>query len=182
MSAQAHIQPYVYGAIAILVLWRVYFRVRRLIGRQKFSAVRSWISAGFFPVLICLLFVSAFTHPLRAASELLGVAIGTGLGIYGLRLTKYEETADGNFYSPSAHIGIALSFLFVGRLAYKLVYAYSVTASFTQPPSEIIKSPLTLLIVGTLAGYYATYAAGLLVWNRKINGRGAVSAGQSSGA
>ena len=167
MPSRAQVQTYVFGVMAVVVAWRVYSRVRRLVGRQKFSAFRSWLSVCLFPVLLVALLVGTFTHPLRAFSELAGVAIGVALGIHGLRLTKFEATTQGHFYTPSAHIGIALSLLFVGRLAYKIFHAYTTTAGFTEPPGEFVKSPLTLLIIGTLAGYYATYAFGLLRWHRQ---------------
>ena len=166
MYTPADVQPYLAVAIAAFVAWRVYSRVRRLVGRQRFRPFRSWFQVCFFPVLVVLLLLGTFTHPLRSLSELAGVAVGIALGIYGLRLTRFEDTRDGHFYTPSAHIGIALSLLFIGRLGYKFFHGYLSTAGFTAPPSEFVKSPLTLLIVGMLAGYYATYAFGLLRWRR----------------
>lgn len=167
MPTPAQVQPYVIGIVTVVVAWRVYSRVRRLVGRQKFSPVRSWLSAGLFPVLLLTLLAGTFTHPLRSLSELAGVAIGVALGIYGLRLTKFESSGQERFYTPSAHIGIGLSVLFLGRVAYKLIHAYTSTAGFSEPPSDIVRSPITLFIVGTLAGYYATYAIGLLRWRYK---------------
>ena len=46
--------------IAFLVLlpllaWRVYARVRRIVGRQKLSRRRAWSTLTIFPVLIALL-------------------------------------------------------------------------------------------------------------------------------
>jgi hypothetical protein len=164
MPTPAQVQPYVLGAVAVLVTWRLYSRVRRLVGRQKFAPVRAWFSVCFFPLLVLALLAGTWSHPLRSLSELAGVAVGIGLGHYGLRLTRFEDAGDGHFYTPSAHIGIGLSLLFIGRLGYKLIHAYMATAGFTEPPAEIVKSPLTLLIIGTLAGYYATYAFGLLRW------------------
>lgn len=164
MPTPAQVQPYVLGVVTVLVAWRVYTRVRRLVGRQKFSAVRSWVSASLFPILLMTLFAGTISHPLRSLSQLAGVAMGVALGIYGLRLTKFETVDQARYYTPNAHIGIALSLLFVGRVLYKVIHAYLSTAGFTEPPGDIVKSPLTLLIVGTLAGYYATYAIGLLRW------------------
>jgi hypothetical protein len=119
----SQVQPYVLGIVTVVVAWRIYSRIRRLVGRQKFSAVRSWLSACLFPVLLLTLLAGTLAHPLRSLSELAGVAIGAALGVYGLRLTQFEATDQGRFYTPSAHIGVGLSLLFLGRVAYKLIHA-----------------------------------------------------------
>ena len=151
-----------------LVAWRLYRRTRKLIMRQRFRSRRSWLSLALFPLLIVLLLVSAYTHPLAVAAELGGVAIGVVLAVYGLRHTKYENTAEGLFYTPNAHIGIALSLLLAGRVAYRFFQMYASSAAFAQPPQDFARSPLTLLIFGTTAGYYACYALGLIRWQRSV--------------
>jgi hypothetical protein len=40
-------------------------------------------------------------------------------------------------------------------------------ASGAAPPPGSTLTPLTLLLVGTLAGYYWTYALGLLRWSAR---------------
>jgi len=157
-------QPYVVGIVAIVVAWRVYRRLSRMVGRQKFRWLRSWVSASMFPMLLLSLLAATASHPIRSLSELAGIAIGVALGYYGLRATKFESSEEGHFYTPNAHIGVGLSILFVGRVVHKLYNAYTTTAGFTDVPAEIVRSPLTLFIVGILAGYYATYAMGLLRW------------------
>ena len=82
-------------------------------------------------------------------------------------LTKFERTTEGFFYTPSAHLGIALSLLFVGRLAYRLAQTYALAEQASMAwPNDFTHSPLTLVIFGTLAGYYVTYAMGLVRWRR----------------
>ena len=88
------------------------------------------------------------------------------VGMYALRHTKFEGSSLGYLYTPHTHVGIALALLLIGRAAYKLVHKDMLTSGDTQSPTEIVKSPLTLFIVGTLAGYFATYAFGLLGWRR----------------
>jgi hypothetical protein len=51
-------------------------------------------------------------------------------------------------------------------VAYKLIHKFMLTSGYAQTPTEMVKSPLTLFIIGTLAGYFATYAFGLLRWRR----------------
>jgi len=154
--------------IGALVAWRLYRRVHKLVTRQHFSSRRSRVSAVFFPLLLVLFLVGSYTQPLAVAAELAGVLIGVGLAVYGLRHTKYENTAEGLYYTPNAHIGIALSLLLAGRIAYRFFQMYVSSAAVAQPPQDFTRSPLTLLIFGTTAGYYAWYALGLLRWHRSV--------------
>jgi hypothetical protein len=126
------------------------------------------MSLIFFPLLLLLFLYSSYTHPVAVAAELGGVLIGVVLAIYGLRHTKYENTAEGLYYTPNAHIGIALSLLLAARVAYRFFQMYVSTAAFAQPPQDFARSPLTLLIFGTTAGYYAWYALGLIRWQRSV--------------
>ena len=154
--------------IGALVAWRLYRRAHKLIMRQHFSLRRSRMSLIFFPLLLLLFLYSSYTHPVAVAAELGGVLIGVVLAIYGLRHTKYENTAEGLYYTPNAHIGIALSLLLAARVAYRFFQMYASTAAYAQPPQDFARSPLTLLIFGTTAGYYAWYALGLIRWQRSV--------------
>jgi energy-converting hydrogenase Eha subunit A len=150
-------------AFMALIAWRLYARVRRNIGRQKLSPRRPWITLVIFPVVVAMLAFGA--RALVQSEECLaaGLALGIVLGVIGQRLTKYESTPEGRFYTPSAHLGIALSAVLVARLAYRfMVIGIPGTPGATPPPNPW--SPLTMLIVGTLAGYYWTYALGLVRW------------------
>ncbi len=167
MATPANVQPFVFVGVGLLVAWRLYSRIRRLVGRQPYRPLRSWISALVFPALLIGLLVGTLRHPVGSAAELLGLAVGVGLGLYGLRLTTFEKTGQGLFYTPNAHLGIALSLLFTGRIGYKLYRGYTASAGFSEPPSNLVKSPLTLLIVGMLAGYFSTYAIGLILRRRR---------------
>jgi hypothetical protein len=160
MTAPALPLPALVG-VGAFIAWRVVSRVRRVIGRQRFRPVRSRLAATVFPLLAALLLAGAWRQPVSMTAELAGIAIGIGLAFYGLRLTRFEDDADGTtWYTPNAHIGVALSLLMVGRMGYRmwqLVYGAAGT-----DPQAFGRSPATLLIFGMLAGYYATYAIGLL--------------------
>jgi hypothetical protein len=155
-------------ASCVLIVWRVYARVRRFISRQRFRPLRCWVAVVFYVVLVIalLIWIVQSSWPVGGVAELLGVGIGIGLAVYGLRVTKFESTPSGLYYTPNVHIGIALSLLLIARVAYRLVELYFSTGGFAEPPTGVVRSPLTLLIVGTLAGYYAWYAFGLLLWYR----------------
>ena len=157
------------AGVAALVVWRMYTRIRRLVGRQRLSPVRPWLTVIIFPLLLVLLGLGSLIHPESGIGLAVGTLIGCGLGAYGHRLTKFEETPEGLFYTPNAHLGIALSLLFIGRLAWRAVQVYTATGSFRMDPGSFSTSgPLTLAIFGTLAGYYVVYAIGLLRWKFRV--------------
>ena len=97
-----------------------------------------------------------------------GLGFGSLLGFFGLNQTRFEPTPKGLFYTPNAHLGIALSLLFVARIAYRLVEAYAIEPTAPHGTSDFARSPLTLAVFGLLAGYYLTYALGLVRWRFRI--------------
>lgn len=157
------------AAIIALVGWRLYARIRRNIGRQQFTPRRSWASVTLFPLLILLLALGLrFKAPIMGTALAGGLVLGVAMGVIGLRLTRYESTPEGLFYVPSAHIGVLLSTLLVGRIAYRFIVAGGVPdPQHGGSPLSMHMTPLTLVLVGTLAAYYATYALGLLRWSRR---------------
>ena len=151
--------------IAALIGWRLYRRVRRTIGRQPVRKTRLVITTIFFPLIVLLLALTGLRDPMLAAGLAAGVVIGIGLAWYGLRTTVFESTEAGLFYTPNRALGIGLSVLFVGRIVYRFGAIYLTTGAFDPNAMRSFgKSPLTLLIFGVLAGYYTTYAFGVLRW------------------
>jgi hypothetical protein len=63
---------------------------------------------------------------------------------------------------------VALSTLLVCRIAYRfVVVGLPGAAASGAPPAPPALTPLTLLLIGTLAGYYCAYAVGLLRWSAR---------------
>ena len=165
MAALINPQVVVPLGVGALILWRFYSRMRRMIGRQQLSNVRPWITVAVFPLLTVLLLVTARANPQSLLGLGAGLIVGIGLGIYGSRVTKFEVTPQGLFYTPSAHVGIGLSLLLAGRILYRFVQIAGLPGiAPPTPAANYATTPLTLLIFGTLAGYYVTYAIGLLRW------------------
>ena len=155
--------------VVALVAWRVYSRIRRVIGRQRLSAVRPWITVVVFPLIAALVLLTSFVHPMTDVALIAGAVVGTVLGILGRRLTKFEVTPAGLFYTPNAHLGIALSLLLVLRLGYRVVMLQMNGQNLDPQSMQLGSSPLTMAIFGTLAGYYVTYAIGLLRWRAQVS-------------
>ena len=155
-------------AVVALIVWRMYSRIKRVIGRQHLSPSRPWFTVVLFPLILLLVLSTSRAHPLTAAAVAAGVAVGIALGLYGTRLTKFEVTPDGLFYTPNAHLGIALSLLLVLRVGYRVLMLQLGGQGMDPQSMQIGSSPLTMAIFGTLAGYYVTYAIGLLRWRARV--------------
>jgi hypothetical protein len=155
-------------ALVPLIVWRLYSRYRRLVGRQRSKAWRHRVTVVFFPLLLLALSLPLYLHPLALAALAGGIAAGSGLAVIGLRKTLFEVTPEGYFFTPHSRIGIALLSLMVARIAYRFFEIYSVagTPGAGQPP-DFARSPLTLAIFGMVASYYTAYAIGLLRWRAR---------------
>jgi hypothetical protein len=153
--------------LGVFIIWRFYSRIRRMVVRQKLSKLRPWITVCVFPIVLVLIATLSISQAVDLVSLFGGAVVGVGLGLYGTRLTKFENTPEGMYYTPNAHLGIALSALLIARVGYR----YFTMSSGTWPPQPAFGpgnpgSWITLLILGMTAGYYVTYAVGLIRWSR----------------
>jgi hypothetical protein len=162
--------PSTISLIALLALlsWRAYARFKRMIGRQRLSKRRPWITLTVFPLLMLLLGYGARAEPERLGWMMAGVAVGALLAVYGLSKTRFEPTAQGLFYTPNAHVGIILSLLFVARIVYRLVEISFVDPATPSDASAFARSSLTLAVFGLLAGYFIAYTIGLMRWRSRV--------------
>jgi hypothetical protein len=143
-----------------LVAWRLYARFRRMVGRQRLSRVRPWITLTVFPALVVLL-AGLSRERVDALAWLAGALVmGAVLARYGLARTVFEATPRGLYYTPHAPLGIALTVLFAGRILYRVYEVISAGPA----AADFTRSPLTAAVFGLLAGYYVAYAIGLVRW------------------
>jgi len=154
----------VFGAALALIAWRIYRRIRRNIGRQPLRPRRALISITALSAVSAVLVFTSLHHSRLLFGIAGGLAPGVLLGLVGLRLTRFETTAEGHFYIPNTPIGVAVSLLLVGRLIYRFMVLRDVVAAANHPP--VMQSPLTFFIFGLMAGYYIVYQTGLFIHSR----------------
>ena len=157
--------PVVAAVLAPFVLWRMYSRIKRLTTRQRSKTWRHRTTLVFFPILLLVLTaVSLKTNPFALAGLAAGLPVGAVLGRIAIGRTRFEQVGDDFFFTPHAPIGIAVALLFMARMAWR---AYEFFALGSLAHHEFVSSPLTLVIFGVLAGYYMSYAFGLLSWRKR---------------
>jgi hypothetical protein len=149
-------------AVGIYVLIRLYVRLRRTIGQQEFRWTRLIMYLVVYGCLSAALAVIALGHVQLEAGWIGGMVPGIFLGFWGLHLTKFEETPKGRCYTPSAHIGVGLFLLFLGRIVYQGIAIYSNLSLTGRPQPAWGHSALTDLTFNLLAGYYITHSIGLI--------------------
>ena len=168
--------PAIIAIAAPLVLWRLYMRLRRMVGRQPSHLWRHCCGALLLPLLLAAIGWLALPFDLALSGWAAGLVGGVLLATFGLRLTRFEATPQGYFYVPNMHIGVALTALLVARLAYRAVALYEGgalplthsaipgTAPHIAVIHMMVSNPLTLGLISLRLGYAAAYAAGLLRW------------------
>jgi hypothetical protein len=150
-----------------LIAWRMVARVKRMIRRQPLTRWRPLVTLTLFPLLLWLLAMTAFVppnppQPLKLLWLAAGLVAGGAVGVHGLKRTRFDETDEGLFYTPDARLGIALSAVFIARLAWRLG-SLIVSGPQAQQGYDFALSPYTLAPVGLFSGYFMVYAVGLLV-------------------
>ncbi len=160
-----------------LLIWR---RVRRQFGRQPIRRKRMLARVVVFSVIGALLAMSGLHNAHLAAGLLGGVLLGGGVGLVGIRLTRFEvDPQRGDCYVPNPWLGALLTALLLGRLAWRFLVLSPRLQHGLQPPGasaggfgavpiSYTSSALTMLVIGLLVGYYIVYYSGLLIHHRRF--------------
>jgi len=154
-----------------LLAWIVWRRVSRQFGRQPIQRKRMIARIAVFAIVGALLSLAGF-HSIQLLEGLAaGALIGALIGTVGLRLTRFEvDPVKGDCYVPNPWIGALLTALLLGRLIWRFMQMQQVSAAAQAAgyPANYTYSPLTMLVVGLLVGYYIVYFSGLLIHHRRF--------------
>jgi NhaP-type Na+/H+ or K+/H+ antiporter len=164
--------------IAILVLFVVYRRFRRSFGQQPLRPVRMQVRIVVLLVVGCLLLTAAFRSAAFISAVLAGIVAGVALAMWGAARTRFLRVSGQLYYVPHTYTGIAVSFLFLGRLVYRLIQvtgnvhaihaAAPDSASQGFAPAGLLQSPLTLGLYFVLMGYYVCYYSMVLRKSKRV--------------
>lgn len=157
--------------IALIILvpvltWRIYARVKSRMMRQRSIVSRHYTGLLAFFGMVAVP-ASEISDPVAIAALAAGAVAGLALGVYGLRVTRFEETDEGYFFTPNARLGTLVAMALVARVLYLGILIYANKGS-NMPTPRITDSPLTMLTVGLAGGYFWMYSLGLLRWRMKV--------------
>jgi len=155
--------------VAPLIVWRLYARTRRNFGRQPIQPKRMWTRVAMLSVVTLLVATQGLIDPRLAVGLTVGLVGGVVLGMLALKLTRFEIDGRNDCYFSNPWIGMALTALFLGRLLYRLMVLYpEMTQGASGGYAAYQRSPLTMMILGLLLGYYIAYYVGLLIHHRRV--------------
>jgi hypothetical protein len=147
-----------------LLVWRIYSRLKGMMQRQRSILSRHYTGLGVFAAMVL---VPASELVRQQSFSLVWLAVGTAAGIaygvWGYKLMKREVTAEGCFLTPNVRLGMVVAMLFMARIMYVGFEIYANQGTSETLP-KFTDSPLTLLSLGLVAGYFGTLSAGLVKW------------------
>lgn len=142
-------------------------RYRSGIVRRK--ARRSVALANLISLLISsaiFIWVAAMTNFWIARAfgfSLLGLASGIALGLAGLVVTRWENTAHGWFYTPNRWLVLFLTLAVSARMIYGLWRIWHVWRTTGHDSSWLASAgvPGSMAVGAIVLGYYVSYNAGV---------------------
>jgi len=150
-----------------LLVWRIYSRIKARMTRQRSIVSRHYTGILVFGAMIVVPAAQLLGAPYNLAALLVGAAGGIGYGVWGMKLTRFEDTPEGYWFTPNARLGLVMAMILVARILYIGIEVYA-NQGKGVPIQPITESPLTLLCIGLTAGYFGCYSAGLLRWRRRM--------------
>ena len=164
--------------VVLLALMPLILIQRYRVGTARRMA-RSWMATLNVALMvfsaICFLAgagVTAVWVPNAFTGATAGLALGAGLGLVGLMLTRWEPTAATLHYTPNRWLVLVVTFLVSARVLYGLWRSWIVAEAgiYGTPMVLAFGIPESLAAGGTVIGYYVAYGWGvrrrLLKWKK----------------
>ncbi len=149
-----------------ILVWRIYSRLKTQMARQRSIMSRHYTGLLVFGAMVLVPAASVLDRPYALVALAGGAAMGVFLGVYGLRRTRFEDTDQGYYFTPSQRLGVLVGMVLVARVIYLGIEIYMNQGS-NQPNPRFTDSPLTMYCLGLSAAYFCTYSAGLVRWRRQ---------------
>jgi hypothetical protein len=160
-----HFPSTAWWIIVPFVVWRIVVRLRRLLVRQRFSLAIQWGRVVSLVVLTIFVALVAFAENPSSIALAAGLAVGALLGAWGVRLTTFEQVDGELHFQPDRYLGLALSLLLLGRIAWRLAGGPIDQEGWTL--AAFVRNPSTMLLFGLFSAHFIVYALGLIYWAKR---------------
>ncbi|MFI5076523.1 MAG: DUF1453 domain-containing protein [Vicinamibacteria bacterium] len=117
--------------------------------------------------------VTAMWVPNAFGGAFAGLVVGTGLGLVGLVLTRWEPTAATLHYTPNRWLVLVVTFMVSARVLYGFWRSWKAVEAGVYGTQMVLAFgiPQSLAVGGAVIGYYVAYGWGVrrrvLQWQRR---------------
>jgi len=168
--------------VGALLVWSIYRRARRTVGLQLLQPQRLRNRAILFGVIAIVLLSEALVSPFMVLLDAIGVVLGAVLVYVSIRTTEFQQQGEKVYYRPNMWVGVSLIVILVGRIAFRLVFAYdSIEKTATQPHAAngasalqagYANDPYIISVFFVLCTYYIGYNLWLIYKHRQLRAPG----------
>jgi hypothetical protein len=149
-----------------LAVWRIYSRLKVVLGRTKSELWRHYATLAVMVVAILAVAVQVFGNWVAMAALAAGALVGAMLGRLSMKRSRLENRPDGFFYTQDRKLGLLVVMLFISRLIYRLFEAYLHMHNGVPLDPDFLGNPISSWLFGLLGGFYGVYAWLLIQWRR----------------
>ncbi|MBV7538389.1 hypothetical protein KW842_21675 [Duganella sp. sic0402] len=149
-----------------LAVWRIYSRLKVVLGRTKSELWRHYATLAVMVVMVLAVAIQNIGNWVAMAALLAGVVAGGLLGKLSMKKSRLENRAEGFFYTQDRKLGLLVIMLFISRLIYRLFEAYLHMHNGLALDPDFLGQPITAWLFGLLGGFYGVYATLLVQWRR----------------
>lgn len=164
-------------ALVALLVFALYRRGRRLIGRQRYHENRFRVRVTVIAALSVLAVISLFREaPVgeAAGAAAAGFVVGAVIAFAALRFTQMGRDERGIWYVPNLYLGVGLIALLVARYGYEYVVIFpqvrreAAAGAHGATPHVVTVGPMLHGVLFLVLGYYLFYYGGVLLRARRL--------------
>lgn len=157
--------------VAVLALWALLLplaivqRYRHGKARRRAQPLAVRVNARLLLASVPIYLLGAWVGGHWVAGALAHAVVGLGAGVLAglaaIRLTRFERTPQGLFYTPPAWLALAITVLVAARVAlgvWQVLQRWHLAGSL---PVLLAGHASLFAVGGLLLGYYASYGRGL---------------------
>ena len=156
-----HIPMALWWIVGPVLLWRVGLRIYRLVARQQYSPLRYWWRAGSLAALTAFVGLVAYEQDTAFLALCVGLVAGSVVGLVSMRRTALVVRRDQTSLTPDPVVGVVLSLLLAGRIAWRLIAGSGNDVS-GWTLAEFVRNPSTMLLFGLFSAHFLVYALGIV--------------------
>jgi hypothetical protein len=154
------------GVVLLSLALRYRAGTARRQARRWVASVNVWMTT--FSAVFFLSFTLLLSFWVESAFRfaLIGLSVGSILGVLGLAMTRWERQAEGLFYTPSRWLALIVTLAIAARFVYGWWRATNSASSALSDQHWLVTASgtqVSLAVAAGLIGYYLVYSIGVRV-------------------